>query len=103
VSPLRGYPKITEWRNVDVIHACRCAKHSSVHIENEAAFLLELRKHKNWSMAQLVEDTLMSEKGYEWLTFICAGDSVALSGVKKMKKIRQMIARELVRQERYGR
>jgi hypothetical protein len=101
--PLRGSPVITEWSNYDVIHACRCAKHSSIHIENEAAFLLELRKHKGWTMKQLMKDTLMSPKGYDWLTFVCRGDSVALSGVRKMKKIRQSIVRELVRQERYGR
>jgi|TARA_R110000824_G_scaffold219743_1_gene406723 hypothetical protein len=99
---MSGAPLITEWRNVDVIHACRCAKHSSVHIENEAAFLLELMKHKGWTLEQLVADTLMSQKGYKWLTFVCGNDSVALSGVRKMRKTRRLIASELIKQARYG-
>jgi hypothetical protein len=99
---LSGLPVLKEWRRCDVVHACRCAKHSSIHIENEAAFLLELRKHKGWTMQQLVDDTLMSDKSYKWLTFVCGDDSVALSGVRKMKKIRRSIAEELLRQARYG-
>jgi len=53
-------------------------------------------------MQQLVDDTLMSDKSYKWLTFVCGDDSVALSGVRKMKKIRRSIAEELLRQARYG-
>jgi hypothetical protein len=101
--PLHGSPVMTEWRGVDVIHACRCAKHSSFHIENEAAFLLGLGKYKGWTMKQLIKDTLMSERGYEWLTFVCGSDSVALSGIRKMRKMKRLIASELVRQVRYGR
>lgn len=100
---LYGSPIITEWRNVDVVYACRCAKHSSVHIENESAFLLRLAKHKGWSMEKLIEDTLMTQKGYEWLTFVCGDDPVALAGVRKMKKVRQLIVNECIKQERYER
>jgi hypothetical protein len=102
-SPLRGSPIVTEWRDEDVRHACRCAKLSQVHIENEAAFLLELRRINGWTMQHLIKDTLMSADGYAWLIYVCAGDGVARSGVEKMKKVRRLIVNEIFKQARHGR
>ena len=81
-----------EWTESAVIHACRSCVHIHVDPYTESRFLIGLADMTGRSLIDIANDTEMKPDSYAWLRRMCAKDHSALTGLKRIKRLRFMVA-----------
>ena len=81
-----------EWTESAVIHACKSCLHIHVDSVTESVFMIDLADMTGRSLIDMANDTEMKPDSYAWLRRMCAKDHSALTGLKRIKRLRFMVA-----------